>query len=96
MSLERRLEALERQYAVLPAPAPIRIFTCDGRADDGGPSLADSPPVEVPPGSISRVRICSCVAEGYQECRYLDALQESTPGGGLLIRQYVGVDLAEV
>ena len=91
MSLERRLEALERQHEVAPPPAPLRIFRCDGQADDGGPSLAESPAVALPPGSVSSVRICSCVVEGNQECRYRDELQ-----AGSLLRQYVGVDLTEI
>ena len=76
----------------------MRIFTCDGQATDGGPSLADSRrPVGLPPSSVWSVRICSCVAEGDRECRRLDELQAESPlGGELLIRQYAGVDLTEV
>jgi hypothetical protein len=72
-SLDARLERLERAQAPTEMP-PVRIFTCSGEAEDGSPSLADSPrPVNVPPGYVWAMTICGCAAEGLSGCRYRDA-----------------------
>jgi hypothetical protein len=72
-SLATRLAKLERAWGPTELP-PIRIFTCRGDAEDGGPCLADSPrPVDISPGFIWAVTVCGCAAEGLAGCRYRDA-----------------------
>jgi hypothetical protein len=73
-NLGSRIEALERQSAAPLETSPIRLFTCDGTAEDGGPDLADSPqPAHVPSGYIWAMTICGCAAEQLAACRYGDA-----------------------
>jgi hypothetical protein len=72
-SLATRLAKLERARGPAELP-PIRIFSCQGDAEDGGPCLADSPrPVGAPVGWIWAMTVCGCAAEGLAGCRYRDA-----------------------
>jgi hypothetical protein len=67
--LATRLAKLERTQSPAELP-PVRIFTCRGEAEDGGPGLADSPrPVGTPSGFIWAVTVCGCAAEGLASCR---------------------------
>ena len=71
-SLETRLAKLERAQAPGEHP-PVRIFHCNGLAEDSGPNLADSPrPLNVPVGCIWAMRVCGCAAEQLDGCRYRD------------------------
>jgi hypothetical protein len=71
-NLDARLSALEQVQARVELP-PVRIFQCNGEAEDGGPPLADSPrPANVPPGFIWAMTVCGCAAEWLTDCRYRD------------------------
>jgi hypothetical protein len=66
--LATRLAKLERTRGPAELP-PVRIFTCWGDAEDGGPRLADSPrPVGAPMGWIWAVTVCGCAAAGLAGC----------------------------
>jgi hypothetical protein len=68
-SLAMRLAKLERARGPAALP-PVRIFTCRGEAEDGGPRLADSPrPVDTPPGFVWAMTVCGCAAAGLAGCR---------------------------
>jgi hypothetical protein len=72
MSLDARLSALERAQGPVELP-PVRIFQCNGMAEDSGPSLADSPrPANTSPGFVWAMTICGCAAERLAGCRYRD------------------------
>jgi hypothetical protein len=72
-SLATRLAKLERAQG--PAELPlVRIFSCRGDAEDGGPGLAESPrPATTPPGFVWAMTVCGCAAEGLAGCRYRGA-----------------------
>jgi hypothetical protein len=72
-SLVSRLAKLERAQAPGEHP-PVRIFHCDGSAQDAGPSFADSPrPPNEPAGFIWAMSVCGCAAERLSGCCYRDA-----------------------
>jgi hypothetical protein len=72
-SLETRLAKLERARGPVELP-PIRIFSCNGAAEDGGLSLAESPrPANTPPWFVWAMTVCGCTAEGLSGCRYRSA-----------------------
>jgi hypothetical protein len=71
--LEMRLAKLERAQGSVELPL-VRIFTCWGDAEDGGPCLADSVrPVGTPLGFVWAMTVCGCAADGLSGCRYPNA-----------------------
>jgi hypothetical protein len=75
-NLDARLSFLEQVQAQVELP-PVRIFQCNGEAEDGGLPLVDSlRPANVPPGFIWAMSVCGCAVEGLAGCRYRDADSE--------------------
>jgi hypothetical protein len=72
-SLAARLRALEQAQVQVGRP-PIRIFSCNGAAEDGGPDLVESSrPATTPPGFVWAMTVCSCAGQGLSGCRYRGA-----------------------
>jgi hypothetical protein len=97
VSLDARLRKLELQAEPVEPDGPIRMFSCDGSATDGGPPEDKSVPQR--PG-VWAMRICGCSVEPVQGCR-LGSSGPRAPDSFTLVldgleRDYVGVGLGAV